>query len=108
MRWDSYYLFLLFVPCLFLFWLLVTWTTCIPIDRLDEYRELLGASQIPEHATCFVTNHMTKLRFFSFPPVADSVLSFATLLALFVGTFAGLIRPLKRLLLRRKTEQSGN
>lgn len=95
-RWDSYYFLLLMIPALFIFYIITTWLGCIPISEIESYRQIMIEEKIPEGSTCFSTNHMTKITFFSYPPLEEDYLFFGMLVLLLLILNALMIRPMLR------------
>lgn len=96
-KWDSYYFLVLYIPALYVLYILATWSTCTPISEIDSYRHLLNGDQIPQDATCFLDNHMTSISFYSYPPLEDNLPIVVGLGVLLAALAVLLVRPTLRL-----------
>lgn len=83
MRKDNYLLLILYLPALYIFYNVISWAFCKPITEVNKYIDLLNPGEtIPEGATCFATNHMSNLTFFTYPPIKENIVSFGGLVFL--------------------------
>nr|BAJ07001.1 hypothetical protein [uncultured bacterium] len=83
MKKDNYLLLTLYLPALYIFYNVVNWAFCKPVTEVNKYLDLLKPGEtIPEEATCFATNHMSYLTFFSYPPIKENIISFGALVIL--------------------------
>lgn len=96
---DSYLLLLLFLPIVYIFYYLVTWVMCTPIENMGSNVKLfLERSDIPAGSTCYLDNHMTTISFFSFPPIEENMVTFSALIVLLAVLLFLVYKPTLKLL----------
>lgn len=94
---DSYFLLFLYLPALYIFYILMTWATCIPVSEIGPFIHLMSEGKVPEGSTCFLDNHMSSIVFYSYPPLKDSYYSFGLLILGIIGLIIVLMKPTLRL-----------
>lgn len=95
-KWDSYYFLILFIPAIYIFYIVMTWFGCTPISEIDAYRHIMVEENIPEGSTCFSDNRMQYITFYFYPPIEDNLFYFGTLVLLLIVLSGFLIRPVLR------------
>ena len=96
-KWNSYGLLTLYVPLLYVFYIVMTWSACKPISDIGNYAQLMADDTVPDGSTCFLTNHMTSISFHSYPDLGESLVYFIALVALLLTLTAILFTPTFRL-----------